>query len=166
LNLKVFYAGNNASWLPRKALVEDLFQINYKIMPNQREHMETGAWVGAAVAGLANLTKQVERTRMNPHYKFNWGEFLGEGIFGTAAGAFGGALPDLLEPATCPGHRNLFHSVAAGSTMIYLFNKLNKESRMTPQEKIIINSLALGYLSHLVLDSQTPMSLPLICKTR
>lgn len=84
-----------------------------------------------------------------------------------ALGAYLGKLPDWLEPATHPNHRQFFHSVAILAGCTYGIKKLyewNPETR----EKIWLRRLLLvggaAYLSHLVLDGMTPKSLPLIGK--
>ncbi|MBN2465183.1 metal-dependent hydrolase [candidate division WOR-3 bacterium] len=85
-----------------------------------------------------------------------------------AACAIGGCVavvPDLLEPALHPNHRSLFHSVAAGGTVVYGLGKKTASAVPDPWVRLALQSLAVGYLSHLALDATTPKSLPLLgCK--
>lgn len=85
-----------------------------------------------------------------------------------AAGAAGyafGTLPDLLEPATSPNHRQFFHSVVFGGIVIGGLCKLYHWQPETDGEKILrwLCLAGLGaYLVHLVMDATTKRSLPLI----
>lgn len=74
-------------------------------------------------------------------------------------------LPDLLEPAEHPNHRQFFHSAAFG----LLVGKLSYEAyRWVPasdreqvrRELILLGGVA--YLLHLLLDSSTPRGIPLL----
>ena len=76
-------------------------------------------------------------------------------------------LPDLLEPAEHPNHRQFFHSAAFG----LLVGKLSYEAyRWVPandSELVWCELILLGggaYLLHLVLDSGTPKGIPLLGK--
>ncbi|MCW8966528.1 MAG: metal-dependent hydrolase [Candidatus Pacearchaeota archaeon] len=76
-------------------------------------------------------------------------------------------LPDILEPAIHPHHRQFFHSIAFLALLGY---GLKKAYEWQPEERgsRILRYVALcagaGYISHLVLDGLTPRSLPLIGK--
>jgi len=70
-------------------------------------------------------------------------------------------LPDILEPATSPNHRNFFHSVAAGTAIGVGMYKANR-SNLPESNKELINLPGACYLSHLVLDSETEFGLPLV----
>ena len=84
-----------------------------------------------------------------------------------SVGAFFGKLPDLLEPATNPHHRQFCHSVAVFTAVGCGFKKAYDWKPKDPFG-IILRGLALtaagGYLSHLLFDAVTPRSLPLIGK--
>ena len=74
-------------------------------MPNRATHEAVGAASGAAfallrVGGDAPTLQAVA-------------EVLG----GALGGWMGGVIPDVLEPATTPNHRELAHSIAAGGTL-------------------------------------------------
>jgi membrane-bound metal-dependent hydrolase YbcI (DUF457 family) len=86
------------------------------------------------------------------------------------AGLFGGAMgkiPDWIEPATNPNHRQFFHSVVVLVGCTYGVKKLY-EWKPDTQEKVWLRRFLLvggvAYLSHLLLDGVTPKSLPLIGK--
>ena len=71
-------------------------------MPNRKFHMIVGAAVGAGEAGYYARNEPLPG-------------LIAETIGGGIGGAFGGRLPDLLEPASRgPNHRSHLHSVAAG----------------------------------------------------
>ncbi len=82
-------------------------------------------------------------------------------------GAYMGKLPDWLEPAAHPNHRQFFHSVAVLVACAYGIKKLY-DWEPEAQEKVWLRRLLLvggvAYISHLVLDGMTPKSLPLIGK--
>lgn len=78
-------------------------------------------------------------------------------------------LPDLLEPATSPNHRQFFHSLALASMLGMVLHKLHV---WTPAEEDELSKFLrwLGllagsaYLIHLALDFTTAKSLPLVGK--
>jgi len=85
---------------------------------------------------------------------------------GIAATIFTG-LPDLLEPATSPNHRQFFHSVAFAALLAWGLYTLHKWEPQDSAEKFwkAVGMLAMsGYLIHLALDATTAKSLPLIGK--
>lgn len=64
-----------------------------------------------------------------------------------------------LEPAAHPNHRQLFHSVATGTLLCYgAFGP--PASNLPPSDRALLQTSAAGYLSHLLLDSQTPKGIP------
>jgi membrane-bound metal-dependent hydrolase YbcI (DUF457 family) len=85
-------------------------------------------------------------------------------VAGTAA-AFLTKLPDILEPATTPNHRQFFHSVAFAALLGVALHELNKWQPESAGGEFL-KSLALvaipAYLIHLFLDSLTAKSLPLL----
>lgn len=68
-------------------------------MPGRRVHKALGASTGAVWA-LHNARGETG------------GNQVLEALGGAVAGALGGCMPDLLEPATSPNHRSTCHSVA------------------------------------------------------
>ena len=131
-------------------------------MPNLRKH----ATVGAAVGGGANLVWQVLKILDDPNRPKDFWDFLSRiNFLELAAFAAGGAviasLPDILEPASSPNHRAMFHSFAFGAAVTY--GAFGKHSEMMmPNDRHLLQTAALSYLSHLFLDCQTPKCLPLV----
>lgn len=91
-------------------------------------------------------------------------------VAGALAGAGGGRLPDVLEPATHPNHRAFFHSVLFGAILYLvgksLWDQITRES--STEERISGKQIALlllfavivAVLVHLLLDSFTKKGLP------
>lgn len=80
-------------------------------------------------------------------------------------GTMGGKIPDWLEPALHPNHRKFFHSLLFAAGVMYAGYKVYEWEPETDGQKIlrfVMLTLAAGYLSHLLLDSLTPKSLPII----
>ena len=88
-------------------------------------------------------------------------------IVGGGLAALFASLPDLLEPATSPNHRQFFHSVAFAGMVCHGLYKVYEWHPEEPFERFL-RDIALiagaAYLVHLVLDGFTPKSLPLIGK--
>ena len=82
-------------------------------------------------------------------------------------GALCGSLPDVLEPAIHPNHRQFFHSVAFG---VLLGRGLLSLYRWQPDDDAGRLLRALGvvaggaYLTHLIMDATTAKSIPLVGK--
>lgn len=92
---------------------------------------------------------------------------LAKPVAGTALGAVFGKLPDILEPATNPHHRQFCHSVLVLSAIGYGIKKVYDWKPEDSTEKffrVALLSASAGYISHLLLDSSTPMGLPLVGK--
>lgn len=76
-----------------------------------------------------------------------------------------GTLPDILEPALHPNHRQFFHSVAFAATLGWLLYHLYQ---WTPEKEAhrVLRGLSLlagtGYAAHLLMDARTSKSLPLV----
>jgi membrane-bound metal-dependent hydrolase YbcI (DUF457 family) len=80
-------------------------------------------------------------------------------------GAFCTNLPDILEPATSPNHRRVFHSVACAVVLIVGFKKAwdwKPEGDLRKLLRFVALAGTAGYLAHLALDATTKRSLPLI----
>lgn len=90
---------------------------------------------------------------------------LKEALINSSVAVLATNLPDLLEPATNPHHRQFFHCVAFGGLVAsagYMLYEWNPEERW---ECIVRNLLLVGcgsYLLHLLADSFTPRGLPLV----
>lgn len=86
-------------------------------------------------------------------------------LLGGAAAALFTNLPDILEPATSPNHRSIFHSVAFAAFLGTCLHQLTEWQPQTDSEKILkaVGILAVSaYMIHLALDFTTAKSLPLI----
>jgi len=86
-----------------------------------------------------------------------------------AAGGVGGyclgTLPDLIEPATSPNHRQFFHSLCFAALVGYGIYKAYQWAPETPEGKLVRGVCliaGLAYLVHLAMDATTKRSLPLI----
>lgn len=121
-------------------------------MANGKTHIIAGCMAGIAVACL----DQGEKSEVAHH------PAIAAGV-----GAVFGKLPDLLEPATNPHHRQFCHSVVVLGAIGYGFKKAYQWQPRDPLEKMIRGLLLIaagGYTSHLLFDAITPRSLPLIGK--
>ncbi|MCJ9429669.1 metal-dependent hydrolase [Kordiimonas marina] len=122
-------------------------------MPNRDIHVLAGAIAGAL------LTKDSEDS--------NDTDPTTSVLVGAAAGAVGGRLPDILEPALHPNHRQFFHSYAVLGLLGCGFYHAAKWSPETGWEKCL-RYLTLGmiggYACHLLFDGTTPKGLPLVGK--
>ena len=87
-----------------------------------------------------------------------------------AAGGFGalcGTLPNIVEPALNPRHRQFFHSLAFAAILATGMRQL---WQWQPEEEWQVWARRAGlvaggaYLVHLALDATTPMGLPLVGK--
>ena len=84
-----------------------------------------------------------------------------------AAGLAGilGTLPDILEPALHPNHRQFFHSIVIAISIGEAMRRLYQWQPEPPSEKILRSLLLIGggaYLTHLAMDALTSKSLPLV----
>lgn len=74
-------------------------------------------------------------------------------------------LPDRIEPAINPNHRQFFHSLMFAVGLGYCFLKI-RQLEPESKEGAIIRKIALvgiaAYLVHLALDATTAKSLPLV----
>lgn len=119
-------------------------------MANGNDHIVAGAFTGVAMACYGK--SQAEGA--NP-------------LLVIGASTVFAKLPDWIEPATNPHHRQFFHSI---SFLVMLGYGLKKTYNWKPEDKgnQLLRFLTLcagaGYISHLVLDGLTPRSLPLLGK--
>ena len=121
-------------------------------MPNGNTHR----LIAALTAGGTSLVKEALE-----------GEITGKPFMNAAIAALATNLPDLLEPASNPHHRQFFHSVALGSLVATAGIKLYQWEPEDEWEQILRQILLVGcggYLVHLVADSFTPRGLPLLGK--
>lgn len=120
-------------------------------MPDFKTHSKAGAIFGLGAYALVKLTRGEDWT---------W-----EGAIGSAlCGLFTASLPDILEPAHHPNHRAAAHSVAALLGTSYAAYCVHKSDKIDGKAKLMVSVATAGYLSHLMLDSQTPKGLPLFAR--
>lgn len=101
------------------------------------------------------------------HAEYNRNETTLRPVVGAVLAAATTNLPDLIEPALHPNHRQFFHSVAFAGILGWGAYKVYEWEAEHPVDKAIRLVLlvgAAGYLIHLALDACSPKSLPLIGK--
>jgi len=76
-----------------------------------------------------------------------WISSLSLGLVGVILAFLGGMMPDILEPATWPGHRGLWHYLV-GALVVIPAIALHSGNN----SGFIIGSFCIGYFSHFVLD--------------
>jgi len=130
-------------------------------MPNFSRHWKTGVFVCGSAAMVTDFFLQLNRIKKGQQERFNWMELFGYTAVGAGVGVIGGVLPDLLEPATTPNHREFFHSVVLGIAICGSLIAV-RNSPISAEDKLVLLSLGLGYLTHLALDGGTPNGLPFI----
>lgn len=88
-------------------------------------------------------------------------------LAGAGVAALTTNLPDILEPAIHPHHRQVFHSFLAAIAVGYTWKELYEWQPEEDAQKALRFLLMTGcaaYLIHLALDSLTHRSLPLVGK--
>jgi hypothetical protein len=86
-------------------------------------------------------------------------------LVGGGLGTLFGTLPDIVEPANHPNHRQFFHGVAFAAMLGYGGYKLYQWRSEDDWQKALrsIGLIAISaYLIHLAMDGMTPKSLPLV----
>lgn len=117
-------------------------------MPNGATHQA----IGASVVFFTLACSERERTEKTLV------PVVGAGL----AGAFS-KLPDIIEPADNPNHRQFFHSLAFAGLLGFFAHKIYRWSPTDEWEKALRFVLLMAisaYLIHLALDCGTPRSLP------
>ncbi|HET6630750.1 MAG TPA: metal-dependent hydrolase [Woeseiaceae bacterium] len=82
-------------------------------------------------------------------------------------GALCGSLPDLIEPAVHPNHRQFFHSIAFAVMLGYGLRELYRWQPDEDWQRLLrgVGLIAGGaYLVHLAMDATTAKSLPFVGK--
>ena len=119
-------------------------------MPNGITHQ----WVAAVATGLAVH-----------HYEAKHDSSTPLPVVSAALAAALTNIPDWLEPATHPGHRDFFHSIAFAAMLGLGFKKLYDWDPEEDWQKMIryVSLIGAGAsLVHLALDATRRRSLPLI----
>ena len=93
------------------------------------------------------------------------GEITGKSLAAGGLAALTARLPDILEPAYHPNHRQFFHSLTCAGLLVGGMYHLYKWETEDEFEKFLrFAGLVAGgsYLIHLLCDSRTPKGLPII----
>jgi len=120
-------------------------------MPNATAH-RSGAAITVTLVSICNELDKEQADFVKP-------------VANAALAALLGTLPDIIEPAVNPNHRQFFHSVTALGLIGYGSYKLWKWEPENDLDKFIKTLALIGcgsYMTHLLMDSTTPKSLPLI----
>lgn len=128
-------------------------------MPNRDTHLIAGALAGAALPLILPRDKEEHLL-----------DVIAEMFFTGSAGSIAGILPDILEPAESPNHREFFHSVGFGALLgygevkvvQYLVTEFDSLDNMERFLLILAASSIIGLLLHLAMDGFTPKGLPLL----
>jgi len=111
---------------------------------------------GVSAFAILALLKERHPARRLPHP-----------AFGAVVAALASALPDVLEPANTPHHRQFCHSLVFAVVMTSGMEKLYDWVPATPAEvfvRDVLFSIGFGYVAHLSADATTAMGLPLVGK--
>ena len=119
-------------------------------MASRIEHELIGAFAGGALATL-------NKDEANPHAV--------NVVTGAVIGKYAARLPDMLEPASHPNHRNFLHSwVFLGALGVGMYNLIKWKPEEGYEKLLKWCALIAGaaYASHLLRDSITAKGLPLV----
>lgn len=108
----------------------------------------------AAVVGIGCLAAESGQTRKTE-----------KPLIGAILAAGFTKLPDVLEPAIHPNHRQFFHGVAFAGMLGVATHKMYCWKPDNPTDetvRFLLLVCASAYFIHLMLDAGTPKSLPLI----
>jgi inner membrane protein len=86
-------------------------------------------------------------------------------LLGATLSATLSTLPDLIEPAIHPHHRQFFHSLTFAALVGYGVYKAYRWEPQTPSQELLRLLAIIGgsaYLLHLIADFTTARSLPLL----
>lgn len=112
-------------------------------------HALIGALAALGVYGLCKHLKEEKPTLL--------------GILGSLlAGSMIGLAPDVLEPATNPNHRSLFHSITFLIALGLGNLKIWQSKQIDEGQKLSISIISAAYGSHLLSDATTKKGLPLL----
>lgn len=121
-------------------------------MPNKLAHCTVAALATGAV--ILNMKAKEGKKTLAP-------------LGGSLLAAICTNLPDMLEPAIHPYHRQIYHSFAFAAIIGGGMYKLSQWETQTEGEKLLKFCLMVAggaYLVHLAMDACTKRSLPLLGK--
>lgn len=119
-------------------------------MPNAAAH-KVGAAIAVGLVTAAGTYKQ--------------GTAFEKTVTASSLAYFLGTLPDLLEPATNPNHRQFFHSLAflglvgTGMYKLYQWEPENEKDKLIRFGLLITGG---AYIAHLLMDASMPKGLPVL----
>jgi membrane-bound metal-dependent hydrolase YbcI (DUF457 family) len=119
-------------------------------MPNGPVHQFAGA--ATALAVYAFDQERLDSPAINP-------------LTAPIAGFALGKLPDWLEPALHPNHRQFFHSFVVLFAVLYGVKKVYEWQPETDLERFLRGAALIAgsvYATHLILDGTTKKCLPLL----
>lgn len=116
---------------------------------NSKDHAILGALIGGGIYAFHKLTKRESID-------------LGEALLSVIGGAIAGVAPDILEPATTPNHRSLFHSGAMLALLTPGNNRVLRSTQLNESQRAVLFSLSSAYASHLIMDGTTTRRIPLL----
>ena len=123
-------------------------------MANGKTHLVVGGLTGLAVA----LADHPAKSNTISHHP----------LTAVGMGALFGRLPDILEPSLRnPHHRQFFHSVTVLGATAYTVKKAYEWQPQNDWESFLRGLVLIAggaYISHLVVDSVSSRSLPVIGK--
>lgn len=112
----------------------------------------------ALVGGLVGTSNYILQHKIQ-NEQFDLGEILAVSL----SSVLFGLLADKIDPPTSPNHRSIGHSVSVNSILLpRLWQIVENNPNLTFKQKKFYQSMICSYASHLVLDSTTPMGLPLL----
>lgn len=125
-------------------------------MPGKNEHKIMSALTAFVFEVGRQIILEKKGIKLDPF------ESLAGIILAPIAGAIGGVVPDKLEPATDPNHRGFCHSITGGAVLCTGISKipLQTDNRNLNLLNVCLRSSGVGYATHLLQDSATPMGLP------
>jgi len=124
-------------------------------MANSADHLKAGLISGAVVTGLTSYMRAGRQGR-----PIILADVLRDALVGLLAAGVGSILPDVVEPPRHPGHRSVFHSRLTLVSVPVVGAMLINSADLSESGVAFWEGLAVGYVSHLVLDSGTPSGLP------
>jgi inner membrane protein len=115
----------------------------------------------AAISGVSAFSMVALIKNQNPAAR------LPHPGFAALVAALASGLPDVLEPANSPHHRQFCHRAAFAALVTSGMKKLYDWVPATPGEALVrdvLLSIGFGYMAHLCADATTAMGLPLVGK--
>jgi len=126
-------------------------------MPNYQEHLEASF----IITIIDNIINQIKKINSGSNIEFDFKEYLLNIMIEIPIGIITSSIPDQIEPAKNPNHREFFHSFTIIGIIFFLMDLIAK-SNINDDIKKMLKSACKQYLGHLLLDLTTPKGLPII----